>query len=152
MSPITRGYSPATVEQLQASDFMLQRPTTSLPSRLLLASIEGGAVEEVVQVFSPQAVAADATVADVIDDGGVFLIQHPANGDDAASVKQEVGDRAYIVSVGPYDAALVWADPFFEGDKRSYNIYWSDGTYDFSVIAGLDTPEESLTFAMSLYC
>jgi len=86
--------------------------------------------------FSPQALAADDTVADVIDGGGMVVIQQSATGDAAAQAVANVGDRATLVRFGAASVALVHGDPVVAGGPRPYSAYWSAGDTAWSVESG----------------
>jgi hypothetical protein len=84
--------------------------------------------------------------------GGIVYERQPlADGESfAAYLLATRGERAIPVEVGSHRAALVWADPFPNG-LRTHNLYWSDGTFNYSLIA--DRPAEALvTIGRGLVC
>ena len=62
----------------------------------------------------------------------------------------EVGDRATPIKVGPFDGALVWADPT-EADIRPHGLYWFDSTRNYSLV-GLRGPEHLVNIGRALVC
>lgn len=129
---------------------------TAIPAGVLLQAITveagfGGSINELRLYYSPTPVNTATTLSDVIADGGMLLLQRVSRGVDAAYVKEEVGERAVIVEVGPYDAALIWGDPVHHG-VRAYSLLWSDGTYDWTLRSGFETPESAVSVGRSIYC
>ena len=84
--------------------------------------------------------------------GGSVVRQELTDGQNARVVKETLGDRAVIVRVGQSEAALVHADPSEPSDFRPYHLYWSDGTRDWSIIAGVTDPRTVIDFAREIYC
>jgi hypothetical protein len=126
---------------------------TPIPLQVVVSDNHGGeTVEEIRLYYAADLPDSATTLVDLIEHGGMMFTQSKSIGNDAATVQHEVGDRATIVQVGPYDAALIWADPFFDGGRRSFNLFWSDGSYDFGLRAGLETPEQTVGVARSTYC
>lgn len=78
---------------------------------------------------------------DLVTDGGPYT---------AASVKAQVGDRAVKVQIGDYEGALVWADPESNG-ARPHHLYWSDGTYNYALIAVRD-PQRMVQLGREFVC
>jgi hypothetical protein len=48
--------------------------------------------------------------------------------------------------------SVLWADPLRPGGARPYDAYWSDGTFDWGIVAGTKTPEQAVAIAAPLYC
>lgn len=71
----------------------------------------------------------------------------PHTADDVIS---QVGDRAVKVQVADYEGALVWADPRNNGE-RPHHLYWSDGTYNYALIAVRD-PQRMVQLGRELVC
>lgn len=59
-------------------------------------------------------------------------------------------DRAIPVQVGSLAGAMTWADPLANG-VRTHNVYWSDGTYNYSLIANR-SGAAALTLARGMAC
>lgn len=147
------GSAVLTPEEIRARGFDLVVPVAPLPLQVVIAVESApGTIEEANMYFTSEAIDEATTLTDIVRVGGVLVEQRMSQGNDAALVRSELGDRAAIIQVGPYDAALVWADPFLEGHARSYNVYWSDLSYDWAVTAWVDTPEASVAVARSVYC
>ena len=68
----------------------------------------------------------------------------------AAYLLTTLGDRATPVYVGEHKGAMVWADPDSHG-IRTHNLYWSDGTSNYAVIADLSA-EATLNLGRVLVC
>ena len=115
--------------------------------RLAMAGNDGG----LALLLSAVAVRLDATLEDFWATGGIVLGQRPGTGHDAESVVADVGGRAVVVLIGPHPAALVHADPVDVDGTRTYNLYWSDGRLDLSLI-GNAQPETIIELARTLYC
>lgn len=84
--------------------------------------------------------------------GGSVVRQESTKGQDARVVKETLGDRAVIVVVGRFEAALVHADPSEPSDFRPYHLYWSDDDRDWTIIAGVTDPRTLIDFARQIYC
>ena len=70
--------------------------------------------------------------------------------DFATQVARESGDRAVPVDVGPYRGVITWADPASNG-VRTHNLYWSDGTFEYALIADRSA-EVLVTAARAFVC
>jgi len=68
--------------------------------------------------------------------GGIQVDVEPANPDDSFTkyLLSEFPTRAVPVMVGLQTAVIVWADPD-ENGVRTHNIYWTDGSQSYSLIA-----------------
>lgn len=129
-------------------------------SPLLLSSVPGdrrlrlamaGSEGDLGLFFSAADVPLDATLEEFWAAGGIVLGQRAAAGHDGQSVLAEAGARAAEVMLGPHRAALVHADPVDADGTRTYNLYWSDGERDVSLI-GNARPETLIEVARALYC
>jgi hypothetical protein len=154
MPPVTVGGRMSTIEKLRSENFDVHTPSSvEMPLRLVMATNGAdGRPNEVRLYYAPDPIPIDSTLDDVINSGGIMVTQRYADGFDARSVKAEAGDRATIVLVGPYEAALIWADPFFSSSRRAFNLYWSDGTFDFLIQAGVSTADATVDAARTYYC
>jgi hypothetical protein len=47
---------------------------------------------------------------------------------------------------------LTHGNIFSIGARNPFDLFWSEGTYDWSVVAGTDTPDEAVNIARSRYC
>lgn len=93
------------------------------------------------------------TVPEFLAAGGIQLDRDLVTAGDpytAADVKAQVGDRAVKVQIGDYKGALVWADPESNG-ARPHHLYWSDGTYNYALIAVRD-PQRMVQLGRELVC
>jgi hypothetical protein len=143
-----------TLDEIRGAGFQLadiRQPL--LPLRLVIASRVGeDSFIEVRQYFARDELGSRSTLQDLIEEGGFMLSQRPTSGHTAEQVVSEVGDRATLIAVGPLAAAVVWGDPRSAAARRPYSVYWSDGTYDFSLYAGLTDADEAVGIARSIYC
>ena len=97
---------------------------------------------EVYQYFFPRAVTDDVTTDTFPAEGGIRYERVPARGVSFADqLAEQVAERAVRIEVGPYLATLTWADPSDNG-TRTHNLYWSDGTYNYALVA--DRPASTL--------
>ena len=82
--------------------------------------------------------------------GGLLVAQQSATeGRDAKTVLDTVRGRGTSVAVGPYDAAVVHADPGMDG-PRTYHVYWTDGErFIFAISADALV---AIDAARSMYC
>ena len=151
--PILNSGEEITVDVARGEGFEVLVPG-SIPDKLsasvVIGDYRGESLNSVRVYYTPEAIDESDTLADVVAEGGMFLLQRRTLGHTAEFVQGEVGDRATLVEVGTHKAALVWADPIF--GVRTYNLYWSDGTYDWTLISGLDTPEMTVDVARSMVC
>lgn len=90
------------------------------------------------------------TFLDVIGHSGAIFIASSTTGTGAQRVVDTVGQRANVIQVGPYQAALTHSSTYPNG-VRTYNLYWSDGTLDYSLIVN-GSAAEAIQTAQSLYC
>ncbi|MGH2407597.1 MAG: hypothetical protein ACRDF7_05925 [Candidatus Limnocylindrales bacterium] len=84
--------------------------------------------------------------------GGIVFTREPgSNGQNIASVFENgQGDRGVSIEVAAHEGALVWADPG-PNEIRTHNLYWGDGTYDYSLIA-VRPPEVVVNLARGIAC
>jgi len=140
-----------------AGGFSVKAPRAEPPGRQLqdvLVSGEGSAAEPyfVALYYAAKPLGASESVRDFLARDGIFVTQkYAGDAGTADDVVSELGDRAVRVKVGPYDAALVHGDPIGSDDVRPYSLYWSDGTYDWSVI-GRAAPEQVMDVGRSVAC
>lgn len=88
--------------------------------------------------------------------GGVIMTARDTQGHDAAYVLSAIAEMDTrqpppTVQLGPYTAVLVHEDPTIRDDLRPYTLYWSDGTYDYSLEANGD-PVALVNLGRSMYC
>jgi hypothetical protein len=80
-------------------------------------------------------VTAAMTPSEFLAAGGIQLEIEPAADESFVDyLTSTLGDRAVAIEVGNQEGALVWADPAANG-IRSHNVYWSDGTRNYALIA-----------------
>jgi hypothetical protein len=137
------------------SGFEVLTPTASPPGRPLqdvLVSGAGTGDVLVTLLYASKPVGDEETLPEFLARDGVVMNEKPVSGIGAADdVVAEIQDRAFVVMIGPHEAALVHADPVGSNDVRPYNLYWSDGLRDLS-ISGVLPPENVIEMARSLYC
>jgi hypothetical protein len=107
--------------------------------------------EAVVVYYAAGPLLPQATVVDLVRAHGMEFSRQPAGAGSAAAVLSAVGDRAVQLKVGPYDAAIVHADPIGSDDLRAYELHWSDGTSDFMVYGNVPATD-LIAAGRSLYC
>ena len=153
IQPPVRAGDASTVDEIRERGFDLKVPEdVALRMHLVFSDRNTkGIIFEVRQYFSADEVPSNMKLDDLLQGGGMFLSQRLTIGNDAETVLAEVKD-ARLVEVGPVKAALVWGSPRREGGRRTYNLYWSDGIYDFSLRSGFETPEQAVNIARSMYC
>ncbi len=62
----------------------------------------------------------------------------------------QAGERGVPVDVGSYGGMLVWAEPDHTG-TRTHNLYWSDGGFNYSLVA-VRSAEEILALGRASVC
>ncbi len=84
--------------------------------------------------------------------GGIELDRDPigAGTPFAGYLLSAFPDRAGEVAIGPFKAALVWADPL-ESGVRPHNLYWSDDEYNYALIADRSAVE-IVSLGRSMVC
>jgi hypothetical protein len=108
------------------------------------------AEEQIATYLAGKAIAPTDPLDTFLSAGGLLIAQQPAApGRDATTVLEAVGARGTTIAVGPYDAAVVHADPGLDG-QRPYHVYWSDGTRFIFAIAA--DPLVAIDAARSMYC
>ena len=101
-----------------------------------------GKTGDAYQYFLDEPIAVDLTREDFMAMGGIEFDRDP-QGDAptfAGSLLDLLGERAVQVAVGDHLGALTWADPDVNG-LRTHNLYWSDGKYNYSLIANRSASE-----------
>jgi len=116
-----------------------------LPLRLALQNGDG-----LYRYFLDRPIPETMTPDEFWASGGVALEKDAAEGDFAALLLDELGDRAVPIEIGQYRAALTWADPT-ESGLRTHNLYWSDGENNYVLIA-VRAPEAIVNLARQLVC
>lgn len=115
-------------------------PTDALvPSNTLdglpLQWAAAGEADTLYRYFLDRPHSADLTISTFLAAGGVEFDRDPARGESfAAYLLASEGERAVAVDLGPYQAALTWADPL-ENGVRPHDLYWSDGMFNYGLIA-----------------
>ncbi len=91
-------------------------------------------------------------VSEFVDAGGVQFSKESVfdESNSIAARLTRAGDRGIAVDVGSHDGMLVWADPDQSG-TRTHNLYWSDGAFDYALIADRGA-EEILALGRTLVC
>lgn len=143
----------SSVEEARASGFDAELPSSSLGERslrLVLLDETADKVKGLRAYYATRPVTEADTIETFLVDGGVMVNEHVTIGNDAAAIKATIGEFANPVQIGPYEAALVWSDPI--GGFRAYGLYWSDGSLDFELLGGVESPEMLVDFARSVYC
>jgi hypothetical protein len=104
----------------------------ALPRRWVVRMDNGS----VYQYFFGAPIDAQLTPEDFWAQGGVELDMDPLTdaGPFWKSVEAQFPERVTIVKIGAFDGVVVWADPVRNG-TRTHNVYWSDGRYDYGLIA-----------------
>ncbi|HYN37133.1 MAG TPA: hypothetical protein VEV82_09190 [Actinomycetota bacterium] len=113
----------------------------------------GDGVRSSYQYFLETELDRQLTVPGFLAAGGIQLDRDLVTDGDpytAADVIAQVGDRAVKVQIGDYEGALVWADPENNG-ARPHHLYWSDGTYNYALIAVRD-PQRMVQLGRELVC
>jgi hypothetical protein len=119
----------------------------------MLADVDkSGDIDMIRSYFGDKPVEEDVSLWDYMEAGGVMLRQRRTTGMDGAAWKALVGERAIPVAVGTSDGVLVWGDPHSEGGFRPYNVFWSDGSYDWALESGFETPDDAVDMARSTVC
>jgi hypothetical protein len=108
------------------------------------------AEDQVTTYFADKDIAATDPLDTFLASGGLLVAQQPAaEGRDAKTVLETVGGRGTSIAVGPYDAAVVHADPGMDG-LRTYHVYWTDGErFNFAISADALV---AIDAARSMYC
>jgi len=101
-----------------------------------------GEAGEVYRYFLSEPIPSQLTREEFMAKGGIEFDRDPvADGPSFAEYLIEVlGERAVRVAVADYTGALTWADPDING-LRTHNLYWSDGKYNYSLIADRSAAE-----------
>jgi hypothetical protein len=118
-------------------------------ARLPVAAVDGLDVQWAVvtlggtyQYLLDRPLPPDMTTSEFLASGGIQYDRDKVDGEPFPQyLVNEVPDRATPVRVGGYDGVLTWADPIVNG-VRSHNLYWSDGEFNYSLIA--DRPAVAL--------
>lgn len=145
----------SSLQELRDRDFDARLPA-DVPSHLALQhmNVDSGVNDSITEwraYYAPSPLREDTTLHDLINSGGFLLVQRRTIGHDGEFVDGQ-SSRAELVQVGPYIAALIWGDPPAHGVRRSYTLYWSDGTYDFTLKTGFDSAEPAVSVARSMHC
>lgn len=117
---------------------------------LRLRAADGAADERLAVYLSTAPIEAGMTVADFFASGGVMVERSRTSRDLAEEALAVAGPSAAVVEVGAHRATLVRADPIY-GDFRTFNVYWSDGTYGW-VVQGRDEASAIVDLARGVVC
>jgi hypothetical protein len=147
--PILLSALHVTRDELASRGFDVQQLHAPSPLVALLGNVQGTGAYA---YFAPSPLNQDTTLNDLYNEGGVLATEEVAYGHDAQKVKSVLGDRAFIIDLGPYKAALSLGSSLADGGRRPYDIFWSDGTHDWFVAAGTATAAEAVAVARSNYC
>lgn len=129
---------PVAMPQIPADAAVRGNAVDGLPLQWAMVGPNG----EIYQYFFDRPLAADITTWTFPAEGGVQFERDLARGHSfAAYLLTELGERAVEIGIGPFTATLTWADPLPNG-IRTHNLYWSDGTYNYTLIA--DRPPATL--------
>jgi hypothetical protein len=148
---ILAGGPPVSEEEIRATGFGLQLVPVPAPLQALIPRYRENRIQEVDQYYADK-IDVDMSANDFIAAGGVLITQAVTAGVDAQQVVENVKGAAVVLNVGPFDAAVIWGSPLRPEGARPYRVYWSDGTFDWAVIAGTEKPEDAIAIAASLYC
>lgn len=154
-------------------DSSLVIQTSSLPASLPLPTTDWHPIQQVMMVrhqkllssgqglfvtvlLADQPAQPGETSVQFLERGGVILTAHDTEGQDAAYVLKTVSELdprplPPTVQLGPYTAVLIHTDPTLRDDLRPYILYWSDGTYDYSLEGSAD-PVGLVNLGRSIYC
>lgn len=117
---------------------------------LRLRAADGAADNRMAVYLSTAPIEAGVTVADFFAAGGVMVARTRTDRDLAEEALAVAGSSAAAVEVGGQPATLVRADPIY-GDFRTFNVYWSDGTYGW-VVQGRDEASAIVDIARGIAC
>ena len=120
-------------------------------AQLALRGYGDGTRDSLAIYYSVDALAPSATFVDLLRASGIAFVVQPSFGLTADAVVGNVGDRAARLSVGPYDAAIVHADPVESNELRFYELHWSDSNWDF-VVFGSAPATDVIDVARWIYC
>lgn len=155
----SRDFTPQSARLTHLPDLPImttgQRPTSANDrvDGLELRWAAGDGERSLYRYFFSREVDRDLTAPPFWAAGGVQLDRdavidgNPYTADDVIA---QVGDRAVKVEIADYDGALVWADPASNG-VRPHHLYWSDGTYNFALIAQR-SPERMVQLGREIAC
>ena len=111
----------------------------ALPIQHVVTTASGA----VYQYFLDRPLGTGMTPSDFAAAGGIQYQRDPIeqSAPFARDLLAQLKERAVLVRVRGYDATLTWADPL-ENGIRTHNLYWSDGFYNYALIA--NRPAEAL--------
>lgn len=142
MGDLAEGALPPVGDDLLAADGTLDGLSVQVA-----VSVGGGYH----RFLSDKPVAATTTFDEFMASGGIHLLRNSIEtGDFGAFLLEQLGERAVPVFVGPYPAALTWADPTV-GGVRTHNLYWADEEFNYGLIA-VREPEDIVMLGRSLVC
>lgn len=118
-----------------------------LPLRWAAVGVKG----TLYRYFLAGEIGREMTYPEFLADGGIVLSREPGQGAPiVAVVLNQLGDRGVAVDVGQYPGALSWGDPESNG-VRAHQILWSDGAFNYTLIADR-TAEETVNLARGMVC
>jgi hypothetical protein len=88
------------------------------------------------------------TIRDLLAGGGSYLQESVGAGNDAKKVLAMAGDRASLVQLAAFTAALTHTDPL---PIKTWNLVWSEGGIDF-ILESDSSARETVVAARSIYC
>ena len=113
-------------------------------------------VDRIKLYYLPEPIGPSMTTAEFFAAGGIRFEHEPRLTESqfttfAEDLIETSAGRALAVEVGPYQGALVYADPTPDSDQRTHNLYWSDGKEEFALIAVMG-PEQLVNIGRGLVC
>jgi len=143
---------PESIDVVRSQGFDVRLFYPGRPLQVVIPLHGQDAINEV-DSFYGDTITPDTLDSEFFTDGAVETKQALSYGQDAKTVYEaSVKGRSAVVDLGSYDGAVLWEDPLAEGGRALFGVYWSDGTYDWGVIAATESAEQAITAAQSLYC
>lgn len=123
------------------------RETPTLPLSLAMSQPAG---DIIALIYSPKPLADGASRLDLYANGGLMVLQQPAELPDGKTVFDSTERNRWLFRVDAHDAALIWGDEVASG-VRPFGLYWSDGERSWSIV-GTQGPDILIDMARSIYC
>lgn len=116
------------------------------------ASVRFGNSGELLTFLSRDTLTEADTWRDLYEREGAYLLESPAMPRTILGfAREQFGDEAASVRLGPLEGVLLHGDEFAPG-LRPFTLFWSDGTTDWVMTTGLRDPIDVVELARSMVC
>jgi hypothetical protein len=155
-TPYESRYGHAFERPITAVGTQLSAASTGFPSTLEALPRVWTSVSSdgsIASYFLGQPLGTSMTRPDFLAAQGILLVRAPLDpgaGELVAVLAGELGERATVVAIGPYQAILTYGDPEANGQRNHY-LMWAEAGDTVTLVAER-TPEQMVGMGRGLVC